>query len=231
MPNDHPYPPHRYFWFGLVKAILTVVAWVLIKRIHVTGTENIPQEGRLLFVSNHIHHLDSPIIAIVCPRRMNIMAAEKYKDHWFFGPIIWTGGAIWVKRDGTDRAPVKKALAVLKDDKALGIAIEGTRSRSGGLQEGKTGAAYLANRADAPVLPIAVWGTEKVLPALKQGKRAEVHVAFGEPFTLPEGRARTAELEAYTEQIMVRLARLLPEDYRGIYAEHPAVTGSDAVTA
>ncbi len=107
----------------------------------------------------------------------------------------------------------------------LAVAVEGTRSHSGGLAEGKTGAAYLATRANVPLVPAVTWGTENIIPAWAHLRRADVYVVFGEPFRLPEGRARSAELEAYTEDIMVRLARMLPEQYRGVYREHPQVAG------
>ncbi len=102
---------------------------------------------------------------------------------------------------------------------AVGVAIEGTRSRTGGLLPGKTGAAYLATRANAPILPMAIWGTEQVISNLKRLRRSTIHVRLGPMIQLPEGRANTQQLEEYTEQLMLTIARMLPPEYRGVYRE------------
>jgi len=99
------------------------------------------------------------------------------------------------------------------------MAIEGTRSRTGGLQAGKSGSLFLASRTHVPVIPCAIWGTEKIVSNLKHLRRSEVHVRMGQPFHLPEGRANTEQLEEYTDQVMLKIAAMLPPQYRGVYTE------------
>jgi 1-acyl-sn-glycerol-3-phosphate acyltransferase len=171
-------------------------------------------------VSNHISYVDSPLIYIEVPTFINVLAAEKYEHHPF-RPILNFAGPIFINRGEADRVALRQALAVLEDGGVLGVAIEGTRSRTGGLGQGKSGAAYLATRANAPIVPVVMYGTEQVLPNLPRLRRTELHMAIGPPIHLPPGRARTEELDAYTDQIMVTMASMLPEKYRGFYADHP----------
>jgi 1-acyl-sn-glycerol-3-phosphate acyltransferase len=107
----------------------------------------------------------------------------------------------------------------------LVIAPEGTRSKSEALAEGKPGVAYLAMKAGVPIVPIALTGTEDrlVLARLKHLKKSEIKIVIGPAFTLPpvKGRDRDAALRQYTDEIMCRIGALLPEKYRGVYAQHP----------
>jgi len=104
----------------------------------------------------------------------------------------------------------------------LGIAPEGTRSKTGSLQRGKPGAAYLALRANVPILPVVVTGTERVFRDLLRLRRPRVRVVIGEPFrlTLPEDEKRP--LQALADRMMYRLAELLPPEYRGVYGQGSA---------
>ena len=207
------------------RAVQTVMRLLLrsLTRLHVSGQEHVPPSGRVIVATNHLSFVDSPAIFVATPRYMNVLAAEKYENHPLFRPLLNTAGAIFIDRGEVDRGALKSAMAVLNDDHALGIAVEGTRSRTGGLQEGKTGVAYIATRTNTPILPGVVWGSENVIPALRRFKRADVYVKFGEPIVFPEGRARSSELEQYTEQVMLRLAAMLPPEYHGIYQHHPSL--------
>ncbi|HEY4689615.1 MAG TPA: lysophospholipid acyltransferase family protein, partial [Anaerolineae bacterium] len=117
------------------------------------------------------------------------------------------------------RDALRIALNELAHGTSFGIAPEGTRSRTGALLEGKTGAAYLATRARVPIVPSVVWGTEKIKHNLRRFKRTPVCIRVGEPFRLPEGRADSDKLREYTDLIMRRLASMLPPEYRGVYAD------------
>jgi 1-acyl-sn-glycerol-3-phosphate acyltransferase len=213
-------PRHFRLTIAVFKFLIRLLA-----RPHIGGLENVPVEGPVIYASNHLHHLDTPLIGISLPRQGYVLAAEKYQGH-IFEPILRVGGAIFINRGEADRRALRQALNVLEDGNALGVAVEGTRSHTGGLAEGKTGAAYLATRSGATIVPLAVWGTEKIIPAWRHLRRADIYVQYGEPIHLPQGRARSAELDVYTEQIMLALARLLPPAYRGVYADHPALAES-----
>ncbi len=217
------YPPIRPWLYNPLIKVIRILAGLL-ARVHIVGQENIPAEGAVLIVSNHLHHLDSPVIGISLPRRTYVLAAEKYENHFPFGLILRTAGAIFIRRGEVDRVALRKAMNVLEDEYCLAVAVEGTRSKTGALAEGKTGAAYLATRLNVPLVPVVVWGTEEVIPSCLHLGRADVHVRFGEPFHLPEGRARSEQLKEYTEDIMLTLASMLPEQYRGVYQDHPQLT-------
>jgi 1-acyl-sn-glycerol-3-phosphate acyltransferase len=107
------------------------------------------------------------------------------------------------------------------------VAPEGTRSLTGGLLPGKTGAAFLALSAGVPVVPVAITGTEKVARALLRLRRAPLSITYGQPLWLgtpgQRERADQARLEAGTTEIMCRIAAMLPPEYRGVYADHPRV--------
>ena len=122
---------------------------------------------------------------------------------------------------------IKQSLTFLRNGQPMGMAPEGTRSLTGALIQGKTGAAYLADRAGIPLVPCVVYGTERVTENLKRLRRTEVVMEVGKPFNLPaNGRAKAADLERYTDQIIVALAVLLPAAYRGVYADHPLLAAS-----
>lgn len=218
--SSRRYPPLHENLYRLVTGII----WLLVKLLakpHIEGRERVPMEGPVIVVTNHLHHLDVAA-GVTIPRPAWVLAAEKYENH-IFGPILRVAGAIFIDRGEADRSALRQALNVLEDGHAMAIAVEGTRSHTGALAEGKLGTAYLATRTGATVVPLAMWGTENIINAWKRLRRADVYIRYGEPITFPKGKARTAELEEYTKEIMVSLARLLPEEYRGIYKDHPEV--------
>ena len=133
-------------------------------------------------------------------------------------------GAIWVRRGEPDREALRAALQILKENGVMGFAPEGTRSRTGGLIKGRIGVAYLAAHANVPILPVAITGTEVGLPAVLRLKRPRMTATIGPAFRLPEcgGRPSRQDLDAYTDTIMLTLARMLPERYRGVYRDRVA---------
>jgi 1-acyl-sn-glycerol-3-phosphate acyltransferase len=174
----------------------------------------------VLFVSNHLHWLD-PVIAIaLIPRPATMFAADKWERRPVIGHLLrWTHQTIFVARGEVDRRALGQALQVLKSGGMLGIAPEGTRSKTGCLQEAHTGAAYLASRTGATLLPVGIAGQEKSIACWKRLRRPHIVARVGEPFTLSgtPNRAKGKQLEAYTDEIMHRIAALLPPEYRGFY--------------
>jgi 1-acyl-sn-glycerol-3-phosphate acyltransferase len=195
----------------------------LLARVEVEGLEHVPGKGPYLLLTNHLHWLDPPALMAAFPYRGYVFAAAKREKHWFFGPLFRSLDAIWVHRGEVDRKALRQALAVLRGGGVLGMAPEGTRSDTGTLQQGRGGAAYLAYRANAPVVPVVVAGQENVFSALKNLRRARIRIVFGPPFAPPElplgEKASAAEIRAFTEEIMYRLAAILPLEYRGIYSD------------
>ncbi|RPI91694.1 MAG: 1-acyl-sn-glycerol-3-phosphate acyltransferase, partial [Chloroflexi bacterium] len=120
---------------------------------------------------------------------------------------------------------LRKVISLMEENRILVIAPEGTRSRTGALIEAKPGVSYLAAKLDRPIVPVAITGTEdKVLLAnLKKLRRSHITVTAGPAFTLPPlpRENRDEVLKQYTDEIMCHIAAILPEKYRGVYADHP----------
>jgi 1-acyl-sn-glycerol-3-phosphate acyltransferase len=190
-----------------------------IARLDVQGLENLPA-GPFVFAMNHLSSFDTLTGIAAGPiLQATAFAAVEHRSDPIGGWILDQLGVIWVRRGEADRDAIKLALEEIKSGTAMALAIEGTRSRTGGLLPGKTGPAFLASRTHVPMLPCAIWGTEKVVSNLKRLRRSEVHVRFGEPFHLPEGRANTEQLEEFTDRAMLQIAAMLPPQYRGVYAD------------
>jgi 1-acyl-sn-glycerol-3-phosphate acyltransferase len=207
-------------WYRLVRGVIGLILHLLC-RLEIEGLENIPDEGGYLVLPNHLHWLDPPMLAVSFPHRAYVFAAAKWAKHWFLGPFFRSLDAIFVQRGEVDRRALRQALDLLQQGGVLGLAPEGTRSKTGGLQKGRSGAAYIAYRAGAGLIPVAITGQEKVFPCLRRFRRATVHVIYGPFFAPPpvEGKATAAQVHAFSQEIMYRLAALLPPEYRGVYAD------------
>jgi 1-acyl-sn-glycerol-3-phosphate acyltransferase len=198
----------------------------LTARIEVIGAEYANQPAGYVIASNHIGRLDAILIYKFTDRKDIIMlVAEKYREiplaQWFVKQL----DAIWIDRFNADLSALRQALSRLKNGGVLVLAPEGTRSPTGALQKAWPGAAYLAAKSGAPIVPVALVGCEdsKFFPNLKRLRRTQVTAYAGEPFKLPPVplHDREAVLEQYTDEIMCRIAALLPPSYRGYYADHP----------
>jgi 1-acyl-sn-glycerol-3-phosphate acyltransferase len=210
----------RGFLIWLIRIVINLVA-----HVELSGLENIPREGGFIIATNHLGRLDVALLFYVMDGDFILPVAEKYEHHWLYGPIGNAMGAIWLDRFNADVGSVREILTRLKARGILVIAPEGTRSKSETMAEGKPGVAYLAMKARVPILPVALAGTEDrlVIDRLKHFNKSQVKVAAGPVFSLPpiKGDQREAVLKKYTDEIMCRIAALLPERYRGVYANHP----------
>ena len=206
----------------LQRILRTIVDFLfsLLSRREFVGLENIPTEPPYIMVTNHLSAFDSPLLLTVCPHTIRAFAAAKHKRNPIYAPLLVAMGSIWVRRGEVDRQALQGALDVLKRGEVLGMAPEGTRARGTyALQKGKTGVAYLAARAGVSIVPVGMTGTEKLKDNLPRLHRTHLRVVVGKPFRLPEsGEVRGQKLREYTDLIMHRIAELLPEEYRGVYA-------------
>jgi len=200
----------------IIRALITLLA-----RLRVEGLENLPRQGPLILVTNHLHWLDPPVIFCVLPVRTTVLAAEKWESHPFVGRLFKSINAVFIRRGEADIGALRKVQRLLEQGAIVGIAPEGTRSKTGGLQKGKGGAALLALRTGATLVPVVAYGQEKVFRELRRFRRAEIVVRVGQPFKLrPLGEGnQSRQIDALTEDIMLRIARLLPPEYRGIYRD------------
>jgi 1-acyl-sn-glycerol-3-phosphate acyltransferase len=196
----------------------------LLAKREVIGLEHLSSEGPYIFVVNHLSKLDVPLAySVIGCYKVTGWAAEKWERHVIFGRVLKWGEAVFIRRGEIDRDAIAAAVSWMDQGNLFGIAPEGTRSDTHTLQRGKTGVAYLANEARLPVVPIAIYGTERAHLYWIRLRRAPMAVRIGPPVLLPpidEGD-RTAGLRQNTDEIMCQLAALLPPSYRGYYAEHP----------
>jgi 1-acyl-sn-glycerol-3-phosphate acyltransferase len=206
--------------YRLLRLVLSLVAYVLL-RPQVTGLHNIPRRGPVILASNHLSFIDSVIIPLVVPRHVTFIAKAEYFtgtgikgriSRWFFT----TMGNIPVDRQDprAGQRSLEDALVVLRRGGAFGIYPEGTRSRDGKLHPGHTGVAWLALAGQAPVVPVALRGTDKVQPIGKRLPRPYrgVQVHFGAPIDpsrqLTTG-ARPAQVRReLTDQVMASIHRM-----------------------
>ena len=205
---------------SIVRFIMRIIA-----EIEVHGLEQLPS-GNYIIASNHLGRLDTAVLMCVIDREDIIMAiAEKYKNHPFFGPFGQSVNGIWLNRFEADYSALRQILARMEQGGILAIAPEGTRSKTEALQEGKMGVAFLAAKSGYPILPVALTGTEdrRVVENLKHFRRSKITVCASEwlEVHLPAGKGREQAMRAATDEIMCRIAALLPDTYRGVYADHP----------
>jgi 1-acyl-sn-glycerol-3-phosphate acyltransferase len=198
----------------------------IIARVNMTGYGQIPKTGAVIVVTNHIGRLDAILGVILADRDdFILMVAEKYKKNAFWRWWARKVDAIWLDRYEADFRTLRIVLKRLKQGEILGMAPEGTRSKTEALGQGKPGAAYLAAKANVPIIPVGLTGTEDriVKHRLRRLRRLDINIRIGEPFSLPpmDRKNRDAYLEQSTEEIMCRIAALLPPEYRGVYIDAP----------
>jgi 1-acyl-sn-glycerol-3-phosphate acyltransferase len=179
------------------------------------GRERIPVRGPYIVVANHVNWKDPPAIEITFRVAIRFMAKIEAFRMFFLGGLLRGIGCFPVRRGEGDRRAIVTCLKLLRVGNPLGFFPEGTRSRDGTLHRAQPGIAFLAAKADAPILPVGVTGTATARPF-----RSDIRVRVGEPFHvrdlgLPAG---TSEQEV-ADAIMRKVAALLPETMRGVYAE------------
>lgn len=167
---------------GLIYRIaITAVRFFLNIRfkMKVTGLENIP-EGATILAMNHTSNFDAPMVGVYTPRKMFIMGKEELFRNKFFGSLITELGCFPIKRGQADIKSLKHTLKLLKDGNIFSIFIEGTRSKSGEMQEAKKGIGFIVAKSKAPVVPTYIYGT-------REGWFKPAGIIFGEPLTFEEG--------------------------------------------
>lgn len=139
----------------------------LIYKIEIIGKENIPNEGKAIVCSNHFNNLDPVVIGTCLSRKINYMAKEELFSNKLMSNILKRLGVFPVKRGGADISAIKSALKILKNENALGIFPEGTRSKTGEMLKAKPGLAMIGIKSKSPVVPIAIIGNYKPFSKIK----------------------------------------------------------------
>jgi 1-acyl-sn-glycerol-3-phosphate acyltransferase len=202
--------------------------FTLFSRVEVTGLENVPLQGGYILATNHLGRLDAPLVFATVDREdCTALVADKYKKDPFFSWLVVTVKGIWINREDADIHALREARSFLQSGGILGIAPEGTRSRTGALDVAKTGVAYLADKAGVAVIPVAITGSETAVHSLLRLRRPRLTIQFGLPMKMPPvpRGERDAGLQHNTDEIMCRIAAMLPPAYRGAYASHPRLLG------
>ena len=194
----------------------------LLCRVEIKGLHNIPPEGPVILLANHINFADVSILIALMPRRPVGMAKEEVVRNWLLGPFLRLYGTIPIRRGEVDRQALRRALDVLAEgEHIMMIAPEGHRSGDGRLQKARDGVAFIAIRSNAVVVPVAVMGVEHFWRRMVRFRRTMVRIVVGEGFRFknPGGKPTRDQLREMTAEAMYRLASLLLPEYRGVYSD------------
>lgn len=197
-------------------------------RIDAPDLKKVPRQGPLIAISNHTGQIEVPLIfAHLQPRRVTGWAKIESWDNKFLNWVFTVWGMIPVRRGEADMHALKAAIRALENGYILGVAPEGTRNYNGILKRGLPGAVTLALHTGAPVIPIAHWGGENFMKNLKRFKRTDFHIRVGKSFRVETGGIKvTGEIrQQIVDDMMYELAKLLPEEYRGVYSDLDKATG------
>lgn len=205
-------------WFFHPGAALIGGVARLLWGLKAEGVEHVPRSGPFIIVSNHCSNLDPPFIGWATGhqvgRVVHFMAKIEMRSWFFIGWLATQSGTFFVRRGEGDRNAQRFSLETLADGRPIAIFPEGTRSRDGHLKAFKSGAAFLAIRSGAPVLPVAISGSHRLFPNGTRIPRAtRLTVRIGEPFTLAHqasGRIDRDALQRGTEQMQDAVRSLLP---------------------
>ncbi|MFV9510705.1 lysophospholipid acyltransferase family protein [Tepidibacillus sp. LV47] len=169
-------------------------------KFRVKGKENIPSSGPVILIANHISNYDPPVLASAIDRPIRFMAKEELFKIPLFGAFLYKVGAFPVKRGGNDRKAIKQAFQVLKENQVLGIFPEGTRSKTGQLGKGMPGAALLAIKSDAEIIPVGIQSTYKWFQP--------IHINIGRPIPLDSYKQEKVKSEDLEEVIGILMAHI-----------------------
>jgi 1-acyl-sn-glycerol-3-phosphate acyltransferase len=201
-------------WHYFLRVICPIFASM---RVH--GLEHIPPSGPLLLVGNHLSMVDPAVTLAYVRRFMHFMTKAELFETWPMSFIMPPGNPVKVNRGKVDRTALRTAEEYLKQGDIIAIYAEGTRSRTGTVQEARAGVVFLAQRTGAPLVPLAVSGTERVFSKrFPWYRRARITLTFGRPFTLEDlGLPPKTDRNEVAQAIMSRVTALLPAQYQTIY--------------
>ena len=197
-----------------------------ITKIEANGYEYLPEKGGFVIAVNHLGFLDAPMAYYALDNwNLFIPVAEKWEEN----PLLkWLGkhlNFIFIDRFNPDLKSMREIMKRMNEGQTLIIAPEGTRARDEKMAQGKPGVAYLASKMGWQIVPVAISGTEDRIfkGNLKRLRRTCIKITAGKSFFLPSfpKEKREETLQQYTDEIMCRIAVMLPERNRGFYAEHP----------
>ena len=213
------YRVSRFFMKPIFRGIFHILG-----RIKIIGKEHIPYGKPYVVAMNHVSIFDPPFVGAFWPEELEIIGAADVFDKPGQGLVLKSYGVIPVHRGDYDRVLLNKIIHIIKSGFPLLIAPEGGRSHVPAMRRAKSGVAYIVEQTSAPVIPVGLVGTtEDFWQHAKRGERPALEMRIGKPITLPEITAKgneRHEVRQYNADLVMRhLAGLLPEEYRGVYAE------------
>lgn len=195
-------------------------------RIDRSELAKVPQAGPLLMMVNHTSNLEGPMLyAFLQPRPLHALAKQELWEQKFMAYLMNMWKSIPVDRQNMGRSTMDACFKVLEDRHILAIAPEGTRSKDGNLQEGKGGVAFIAHKKDVPMIPVAVMGFPSFSRNIKRLRRTVITIKVGEVFEIVQkgGRIDADTRQALADEIMMRLAIMMPNEMRGHYKDKDIV--------
>lgn len=201
-------------WHYLLRAAVPTAMYIKVRGLHY-----VPRTGPCLIVGNHLSMIDPICLLAYVPRHVHFMTKAELFDQWPLSILLPPGDPVKIHRGRADRQALRLAEKYLKQGEPVAIYAEGTRSKAGEAQEARAGVVYLAQRANVPIVPVAISGSERVFSRrFPWYRRARVQMTFGPPFTLAEiGEVTRQNRDLIAQEVMARVADLLPPGYRGIY--------------
>jgi amino acid adenylation domain-containing protein len=197
----------------------------MLARVEIEGVEGVPNAGPLILAGNHISLFDFLIFGCILsggrhslPVTPTFIMADKWR-RCINAYAQQLGRPVYIRRGHGDMEALSGALSALEAKGVVAIMPEGRPTR-GALAKAKPGVAYLAAQAKAPVVPIAIYGHDRVLDYWSRLKRVPVQIRIGKQFTIDSGNGANGNYQQQADQIMTRIASLMPLDYHGVYRAH-----------
>ena len=205
-------------FYYLLRFIVSLLSSLFLNR-QVLGKENMPKDTACIIVANHVNLLDSPILGVSLGRKVYFMAKEELFHSRVFGWMAYQFGAFSVAKGRLNRRAGRRALELLANGQTLIIYPEGRRSDDGKLGQGYSGAALLAVKSGVSIVPVGISGTKQLVGKKWFFKRPKITLNIGQPFTLAASHDKLSKEETahLTHEVMLHIAMLLPQDYRGRY--------------
>ena len=222
MMEPYPVSPRQKFKRKLLRCAGLLLFNTLFK-VKITGLEHVPVGQPYVIAANHVSHFEPPLILAFWPEFPEALAGHDVWDRGINGRFVSAYGAIPVRRGEYDRQVIETTIRILASGRPVMISPEGGRSHTPGMRRALPGVAYLVDRAKVPVVPVAIVGTrnDSLRESLKL-KRPPLEIRIGEPFMLPEitgkGEDRRQLRQKSADEVMLRIASMLPEEYHGVYA-------------
>ncbi len=217
----------RWLARPLMRVVLRLILFTLAP-IKITGRENVPLRKPYIAAINHVSLFEAPFIGAFWPEQMEVIGASDIWERPGQNILARLWGGIPVHRGDYDRVAIESVISALRGGYALMIAPEGGRSHTPGLRQARPGISFIAEQTGMPIIPVGIVGTtDDFFKKAVKGKRPPLEMHIGKPMQLPrvegKGEERRASRQHNADLVMRHIAGLLPEDYRGFYAENPIV--------